>query len=120
MDSDKKLEIDKLLAQNVEENSELNNVSDTEFMSSLETQDIIDNAIGDECYIEKQKMITKPEFKLETVAECRVPMAEFNKAYDLLLEFVQNMCNSNDDDDLVLKKKEAINIMLKYCKSSEE
>jgi len=66
------------------------------------------------CHIQKQQYIFKPQYKKVVVADYYVPLADYNKASSLYLQYANNMCGNTDYRDYNISK--AKTLILDYCR----
>lgn len=71
--------------------------------------------VNGKCHIQKKRYeVTSQHTRVNSTSDCYVPLADYNKAYSLLLQFANNMCTNADSN--IYNKNKASTIILDYCR----
>lgn len=71
--------------------------------------------VNGKCHIQKKQYeITSQYTRVASLSDCYVPLADYNKAYSMLLQYANNMCTDADSNNY--NKNKASTIILDYCR----
>ena len=71
--------------------------------------------VNGKCHIQKKLYeVTSQYTRVASTSDCYVPLADYNKAYSLLLQYANNMCTNADSNSY--NKNKASTIILDYCR----